>query len=304
MAGFSSDWLGLREPADKAARNAALIASVAAFKPDAKSLRVLDLGAGTGSTLRALAPHLRTPQRWVLVDHDASLVAAGRQLLAAWAASSASSATVATGERPGSAGAIGGEPEVDTEDGELALRVGSQPVAVSWRQADLADADWPALLAGVDLVTASALFDLVSEAFIETFAAAVARAGAAVYVALDVDGTAEWSPAQADDAAVAAAFRRHQGIDKGFGRALGPEATAVLTRALAAHGYHVRTQKSPWRLGPEQAELMAALADGWAEAARAAGLDGTVVDRWLAARRTATGCVIGHTDLFATPPLR
>jgi SAM-dependent methyltransferase len=301
MAGFSSDWLGLREPADTAARNAALIASVAAFKADAKSLSLLDLGAGTGSTLRALAPHLRTPQRWVLVDHDASLVAAGRQILAAWAASSAA---VNPGETPRSAGAIGGAPEADGEDGELALRVGSQPVTVSWRQADLADADWPALLAGVDLVTASALFDLVSEAFIETFAAAVARAGAAVYVALDIDGTAEWSPAQADDAAVAAAFRRHQGIDKGFGRALGPEATAVLTRALTAHGYDVRTQKSPWRLGPEQAELMAALADGWADAARAAGLDGAVVDRWLAARRTATGCVIGHTDLFATPPRR
>lgn len=303
MAGFSSDWLGLREPADKAARNTALLASVAAFKPGAKSLNVLDLGAGTGSTLRALAPHLRTPQRWVLVDHDASLVATGRQLLAAWAASSAA---VAAGEGPGSAVATGGASESDAEDGggELLLHVSAQAVTVSWRQADLAEADWPALLAGVDLVTASALFDLVSEAFIETFAAAVARAGAAVYVALDVDGTSEWSPPRADDAAVAAAFRRHQGIDKGFGRALGPDATAVLTWALTAHGYDVRTQKSPWRLGPEQAELMSALADGWADAARAAGLDAAVADRWLAARRTATGCVIGHTDLFATPPRR
>jgi SAM-dependent methyltransferase len=301
MAGFSSDWLRLREPADTAARNGTLLGSVAAFKSDAKSLMVLDLGAGTGSTLRALAPHLRTPQRWVLVDHDASLVAAGRQVLAAWAASAAA---VAAGERPGSAGAIGGDPAAHAEDGALALHVGTQPVTVSWRQADLADADWPALLAGVDLVTASALFDLVSETFIEAFAAAVAHAGAAVYVALDVDGTSDWSPAHADDAAVAAAFRRHQGIDKGFGRALGPEATAMLARALAAHGYHVRTQKSPWRLGPEQAELMSALAEGWADAAGAAGLDAAVVDRWLTARRTATGCVIGHTDLFATPPRR
>src|SRR3546814_3848965 len=92
---------------------------------------------------------------------------------------------------------------------------------VSWRQADLARADWPSLLEGVDLVTASALFDLVSAAFIERFADAVVRAGAAVYVALDVDGTAEWSPPHPDDTAVAAAFRRDQVIDKGFGPALG-----------------------------------------------------------------------------------
>ena len=302
MAGFSSDWLGLREPADTAARNPALIASVAAFASTGKPLTILDLGAGTGSTLRALAPHLPVPQRWVLVDHDASLVAAGRRVLAAWASSSE---VVAEGERPGSAGAIGA-PVAYEEDGggDLALRVGGRTVTVAWRQADLARAEWPTLLAGVDLVTASALFDLVSESFIDGFAAAVAQAGAAVYVALDVDGTAEWSPPQADDAAVAAAFRRHQGIDKGFGPALGPAATTVLTRALAAHGYAVRTQKSPWRLGPDQAALIAELADGWAGAARAAGLDAAVVGRWLAARRAAGGCVIGHTDLFATPPPR
>ncbi len=301
MSGFSSDWLALREPADGAARSRALVASVAAFASGAKSLTILDLGAGTGSTLRALAPHLPTPQRWTLVDHDASLVAAGRRLLADWAEANpptdGAGGTGAAG-RPGPGGAADG-----SGDG-LELQVGGQPVAVAWRQADLARADWPSLLHGVDLVTASALFDLVSEAFIEAFVGAVATAGAAVYVALDVDGTAAWSPAHADDATVAAAFRRHQGIDKGFGPALGPEATAVLTRALQARGYAVQTAKSPWRLGPEHAALMAALADGWADAARAAGLEDAVVDRWFAARRTATGCVIGHTDLFATPPPR
>lgn len=303
MTGFSSDWLALREPADGAARSQALVASVAAFATGSKSLTVLDLGAGTGSTLRALAPHLPTAQRWVLVDHDASLVAAGKRILGEWAETTRpadraddTSTRDHAGRDHDGADASG--------DGGLTLHVGTRPVFVSWRQADLARADWPSLLEDVDLVTASALFDLVSEAFIERFADAVAQAGAAVYVALDVDGTSTWSPPHQDDAAVAAAFRRHQGIDKGFGPALGPEATAVLTRALEARGYAVQTEKSPWRLGPEHAPLITALAEGWADAARAAGLEDAVVQRWLAARRAATGCVIGHTDLFATPPPR
>jgi SAM-dependent methyltransferase len=302
MAGFSTDWLALREPADAAARSTALVSSIAAYKPDAKPLTILDLGAGTGSTLRALAPHLAVAQRWVLVDHDASLVAAGRLLLADWAATAVRPEGV---ENAGGANGVDRDHDADAggNDG-LALLVGRQPVEVSWRQADLAGADWPSLLAGVDLVTASALFDLVSASFIERFAVAVATAGVAVYVALDVDGTSAWSPAHADDGAVTAAFRRHQGIDKGFGPALGPEASKALARALSARGYDVRTEKSPWRLGPDQAALMSALADGWAGAARAAGLDDTVVDRWLADRRPARGCVIGHTDLFATPPRR
>jgi predicted RNA methylase len=90
MTGFSTDWLALREPADRAARNPQLLDCVATFISAAKSLTILDLGAGTGSTLRAVAPVLRTAQRWVLVDVDGSLVSAGAHLLAAWAAESLS----------------------------------------------------------------------------------------------------------------------------------------------------------------------------------------------------------------------
>lgn len=282
MSGFSSDWLALREPADRAARGPALLSSLAAVAGGRKSLTILDLGAGTGSTLRAVAPHLAVPQSWVLVDLDGALVATGRQLLADWAGSS-------RGEEAG-------------PGGPLTLAVGGVPVRVTWRQADLAAADWPSLLAGVDVVTASALFDLVSADFVARFADAVAAAGAVVYVALDVDGTAAWSPPHPDDGAVAAAFRSHQGIDKGFGPALGPEASRVLGEALAARGYRVETEKSPWRLGRCEADLVAALAEGWADAARAAGLDAVTADRWLVARRRAEGCVVGHTDLLATPP--
>lgn len=280
MGGFSSDWLALREPADRAARSTALLSSLSAFASAAKSLTIMDLGAGTGSTLRAVAPHLSVPQSWVLVDHDGALAEAGRRLLADWAPC----------ER---GGGTAGEP--------LTLAVGTVPVTVTWRQADLAAADWASLLEGVDLVTASALFDLVSAAFVERFADAVTAAGIAVYVALDVDGTAAWSPPHQHDEAVAAAFRRHQETDKGFGPALGPDASRVLATALAARGYHVAERPSPWRLGPPSAALIAELATGWAGAAGAAGLDASVADGWLSARRAAAGCIIGHTDLLALP---
>jgi trans-aconitate methyltransferase len=76
----SPDWLALREPADAAARSAELVGLVRPYLP-AGPLRVHDLGCGTGSMTRWLAPRLGVPQHWVLYDRDADLLArASRQV--------------------------------------------------------------------------------------------------------------------------------------------------------------------------------------------------------------------------------
>lgn len=72
--GFSAEWLSLREPADRAARDDALArrAAVAAGSTPV----IVDLGCGTGATRRALAPYLPANTRWFLVDSDPALLAA------------------------------------------------------------------------------------------------------------------------------------------------------------------------------------------------------------------------------------
>ena len=60
---------------------------------------------------------------------------------------------------------------------------------------------------------------------------------------------------------------RHQRTDKGFGAALGPDATARTAEIFTEAGYRVRTEPSDWALGPEFAELQRQLLAGWARAA-------------------------------------
>ena len=165
-------------------------------------------------------------------------------------------------------------------------------------EADLAR-DLDAVLAQpADAITASALFDLVSPDWIERFAAGAG--GRVVHAALTYDGLEDWQPPHPADGAVARAFDAHQRRDKGFGPAAGPLGTSLLARALEERGYDVTLAPSPWRLERgRDAALMEALAEGTAGAAIEAGCDSTTARDWLAARRTADRCTIGHLDLLA-----
>ena len=66
----SEEWLVLREPADAAARASELVELL----PETRSHVIHDLGCGSGSMGRWLAPRLSGPQHWVLHDRDPDLL--------------------------------------------------------------------------------------------------------------------------------------------------------------------------------------------------------------------------------------
>lgn len=72
MTRVSPEWLALREPADAAARSTALVETLGFA--DGTPVVVHDLGCGTGSMARWLAPRLPGAQHWVLYDRDEDLL--------------------------------------------------------------------------------------------------------------------------------------------------------------------------------------------------------------------------------------
>ncbi|WP_332118299.1 class I SAM-dependent methyltransferase [Azorhizobium caulinodans] len=280
MTGFSADWLALREPADHRARNGDLAAALSARFGQTTPLRVTDIGAGTGSNLRATAPLLGREQHWTLVDYDPALLAEARRQLRAWA-----------------------DDASEADDG-LRLTKDGRALHVRFREADLARAPEVIGAQTPHLVTASAFFDLVSADWIPRFADVVAQTGADFFTVLTCDGADDWQPPHPDDAAIAAGFHADQARDKGFGPAAGNDATALLAEAFGRLGYQARSAPSPWLLdgtSPADAALIAALAAGTAGAAAESGTvspDGA--DAWAQARLGARSCRIGHLDLLAT----
>jgi len=76
-----ASWLARREPADHAARSETLTRRIAARFDDRQPLRVVDLGAGTGSNARYLSSRLPPSQHWLLVDRDPQLLAEAQRSL-------------------------------------------------------------------------------------------------------------------------------------------------------------------------------------------------------------------------------
>jgi hypothetical protein len=164
------------------------------------------------------------------------------------------------------------------------------------------------LFAGRALVTASALLDLVSDAWLQALAARCREAGAAVLFALTYDGRMDYAPAEPEDDLIRDLVNRHQRTDKGLGPAAGPTATSRAGELFAAAGYHMEREASDWVLGPESRSLQRPLIDGWAEAAAAVAPDqSAAIDDWRARRLAHVNggrsqLIVGHKDLAGWLP--
>jgi hypothetical protein len=187
-------------------------------------------------------------------------------------------------------------------DPALLARVPKTP-EISTRCLDLAGLNDRTLFEGRSLVTASALLDLVSEAWLRILANRCAEGGAAVLFALTYDGRIVCTPEDRDDRTVVARVNEHQRRDKGFGPALGPDATGCAERCFRERGYQVTRDRSDWQLTPKDAELQRQLIDGWAQAAiELKSSDSVVVEGWRRRRHAHidtqhSHIVVGHEDL-------
>jgi hypothetical protein len=267
MPRVTPGWLALREAADAMARTAELVDAVRERIAGGGPLVIHDLGCGTGSMGRWLAPQLPGPQHWIMYDRDPDLLDQARADMVKTAADGA-------------------------------------PVTVETRAHDVTrlTADE---LSGAALVTASALLDLLTAEEVERIAAACAGAGCPALLTLSVSGDVALTPEDRLDAEIAAAFNDHQRRTVAGRRLLGPEAIDATVDAFRRRGVTTRVGPSPWVLGEHDADLTSEWFTGWVDAACEQRPDLSAAVAGYAERRRAElaagrlAAVVGHHDLLA-----
>ena len=289
MSGFKVDWLQRREPFDAAARDRDLARQFGAVLGEMqnKPRRIVDLAAGSGASFRALAPLLGVDQDWLLVDHDASLIAAQAAEIARWST------------RNGW--------HCREFDGGMLVQTGTADWCARAHALDLAHCMDQLDFAACDGVTTTAFLDLVSTAWLERLCGLLTRSGLPLLATLTVDGRREWHPSAPADVRVHHAFRHHQSWDKGFGPAQGGLATTYLADRLAAQGYEITTAHSDWRIGPEHRDMLLQMIEESTavaletEPAAAAVFAGWSAERHAQIRSGLLSLEVGHLDMLAIP---
>jgi len=263
----SSTWLRLREATDAAARSADLVALVGRLVAGIPRLVIHDLGCGSGSMGRWLAPLLPGRQHWIVYDHDADLLEQAAAEMVDRAADGA-------------------------------------PVTVETRHRDITrlTADD---LDGAGLVTAAALLDLLTVEEVERVAAASVSLGCPALLTLSVVGRVALTPSDPLDAPITAAFNAHQRRTTEGRRLLGPDAADAMVDAFIRRGAASVVRPSPWVLGAHNAELLSEWFVGWVAAAcdqqpKLAGRAIGYTRRRLAEiAEGRLGAVVCHVDLVA-----
>jgi hypothetical protein len=267
----------LKEAADRRAKNSDVSDALSGWFEGRNSLDVLDLHAGTGATLRALAPILAQDQAWTLYVRDGAEEALARDHLTRWAPAA--------------------QP---TEDGLFIERQG-QKIAVRFKLHDVVAAGGALAEPPPSLVVIDEDLMRYPAAVIRKLVAILADRRSVMHARLVYDGRLKLQPHHAADGAFTAALHRQLMRDAGQGEAMGPQAANELSEQLRLSDYSVIEGGSPLHLRAAEAPLIRAVQTELADAQRlvAKGHD-KMIDSWLARPRATLE--ISQTDLVALPP--
>lgn len=283
------DWLRDRYGFDSIARCKHLEAVVLSHFHERRFIGILDVGAGLGANTRYYGGLLACDQEWILVEEDPSLARTCLSDLTRWAESNG------WDYRPLPEG--------------LEIRGRDKRIMIHLVETSICNVGGLVDLSSVDLATANAVFDLLSEGQLTSFLSELCCFGIPIFATMNYRSM-RFQPQQERDAAYIGVYERHMQRPRDVGCAVGRDCSDMMITCLEGMGYEVRSGSSTWIITSADRKMlrsMLAFMGGAISEMVPASTEGAKLDQWISGKldqadKGRLQLRVEHMDIFGRSP--
>lgn len=281
-------WLDHRYACDADARNANIEKKFLEFFSEANTLNIVDAGAGIGSNFKYFFEKLPNHQEWTLLDCENNLLQSCREKLIEFAQKN--------------------NYRLEDGNGLLHMSNGRKKANIRFAHGGLEEIEQHTDLKKTDVITANALFDLLSYDQFDTFACKLSAYNVCLMATLNYYETS-FLPFSEEDARFVRYFHTHMTRPQKFGAAMGPNCTEEMLDLLVEHQMMVEQEGSQWHLKRYDSTMQHYLLHFFEHAVRDLSLSPSEIEDlevWLEKKKQMCRdhqleIIVDHSDIFAYP---
>lgn len=222
-----AEWLELRIPYDAKGRNSIVEASCQQYLKKRQSLKIVDLGSGTGANCRYYLSKISQEQEWFLVEQNQELLEIAFDKLIVWAQENGY--------------------ESQWQNSILVLKNQVYKITIHRIVGSILDLENLIDLNTFDLAVANAVFDLFSEKQFQTLLECLKKYHLPLLATFNYTGT-NFIPQTEDDSYFIKYYHQHMQRPQYFGRGMGPDCGSSMWEAMKRIGMNVLQGESPWEI--------------------------------------------------------
>ncbi len=238
--GFNTDWLEERFQFDSRARNVMVENHCFAHFSENKTLNILDLGSGSGSSFLYLSEKLSQNQNWTFVELNPTLAKASLDRISMIAFSNGW--------------------KVATYSSGLIIEGSAKRMKIEVLNHSFLELEKKVNLREFDLATAAAVLDLLTESMLHELLGLLNDYNIPLLATINYEGM-KFTPSSPRDTLYIDLYGQHMQREQSFGRTLGPDCLKSIQTYCQTRNLKMKSGESNWLVGTKDLKMHTFLLD-------------------------------------------
>ena len=230
---FETNWLDKRYHYDNTARDKKVEDACLSYLENKPAVTILDIGSGTGSNCLYFLEKMPAVQNWIFVERD--------EYLSKYALERIKKEVTELGYA------------VEEHAQKLILQKENRQIGITYITDSFIDLDKKVDLSKIDLVTAGAVFDLLSFKQFVNVASVILENEIALLATMNY-AEMNFFPEEASDVLFIEKYEKHMSRPQEFGKAMGKDCSRSMVKFFRKHQREIVYGASVWNLNGKEEE--------------------------------------------------